>query len=281
MRARLIALLAAGATIVAASPGMAQDRQALQSRQIAAAIAPLSQLAEQIPDGAELIDLYKAARTVADVEAANGKVKAVVGRAQSVASDLARLHAAKMTVCEDVEQSHLEASRSESAVALRHARAHRRRAHEIAHRHAPESCGRSLGIDQGEGRREPLHGRRTRIGQAQSADARARESDPGRRTKYPHRSGVMPTDPDPAAVRGWRHAIEQGGFAHSIASDASQAPRERCGQAGTVAFSILLGPSRPAAPYQGAGGEWLPRLTPSAPTLYRQAMSLPLGFICV
>ena len=110
MRARLIALLAAGATIVVASPGMAQDRQALQSRQIAAAIAPLSQLAEQIPDGAELIDLYKAARTVADVETANSKVRGEVGRAQSVASDLGRLHAVKMTVCEDVEQSHLEAT---------------------------------------------------------------------------------------------------------------------------------------------------------------------------
>ena len=59
-------------------------------------------------DGAELIDLYKAARTVADVETANGKVKGEVGRAQSVASDLARLHAAKMTLCEDVEQSNLE-----------------------------------------------------------------------------------------------------------------------------------------------------------------------------
>ena len=35
---------------------------------------------------------------------------AALGRAQSVASDLARLHAAKMTVCEDVEQSALEAT---------------------------------------------------------------------------------------------------------------------------------------------------------------------------
>ena len=63
-----------------------------------------------MPDGAELIDLYKSARTVADVEAANGRVKGEVGRAQSLASDLARLHAAKMTVCEDVEQSALEAA---------------------------------------------------------------------------------------------------------------------------------------------------------------------------
>jgi len=83
-----------------------------QARQTAAptARAPLSQLVERIPDGAQLIDLYKVARTVADVEAANGKVKDEVLIVQSVASDLARLHAAKMTDCEEVEASPLEAS---------------------------------------------------------------------------------------------------------------------------------------------------------------------------
>ena len=69
-----------------------------------------ARLADKTPDGARLIDLYKAARTVADVEAANGKVKDEVLIVQSVASDLARLHAAKMTLCEDVEQSNLEAT---------------------------------------------------------------------------------------------------------------------------------------------------------------------------
>ena len=105
-------MIAAGATVIGASPGRPEDRTPPRAHQIAAqtAIAPLSQLVEQIPDGAELIDLYKAARTVTDVEAANGKVKDEVVRAQSVASDLARLHAAKMTVCEDVEQSNLEAT---------------------------------------------------------------------------------------------------------------------------------------------------------------------------
>ena len=58
-------------------------------------------LADKTPDGAQLIDLYKAARTVADVEAANGKVKDEVLTVQSVPSDLARLHVAKMTVCEE------------------------------------------------------------------------------------------------------------------------------------------------------------------------------------
>ncbi|MGA7450008.1 MAG: hypothetical protein WBW73_01585, partial [Rhodoplanes sp.] len=46
--------------------------------------------AEKIPDGAQLIDLYKAARTVADIEAANGKVKDQVLQAQSVTSELVR-----------------------------------------------------------------------------------------------------------------------------------------------------------------------------------------------
>ena len=67
-------------------------------------------LADKTPDGAQLIDLYKAARTVADIEAANGKVKDQVLQAQSVASDLARLHMAKMTVCEDVDASRLDAT---------------------------------------------------------------------------------------------------------------------------------------------------------------------------
>ena len=69
---------------------------------------------EQLPDGADLTGYYKPARAVADVEAANGLVKGEVRRAQSVASDLARLHAAKMAVCEDVEQSQLEATVTKS-----------------------------------------------------------------------------------------------------------------------------------------------------------------------
>ena len=47
-----------------------------------------ARLADKTPDGARLIDLYKAARTVADVEAANGKVKDEVLIVQSVATDL-------------------------------------------------------------------------------------------------------------------------------------------------------------------------------------------------
>lgn len=82
MRARLMALFVAGATVVLADPASPQNWTAQRSRQIAgqSAVAPLSQLPEQLPDGADLIDYYKAARTVADVEAANGKVKGEVRR---------------------------------------------------------------------------------------------------------------------------------------------------------------------------------------------------------
>ena len=110
MRAQLMALLMAGATVVVSGPGRPESWTAPRPRQIAGQgpIVPLSRLVEQLPDGADLIDYYKAARTVADVETANAKVKGEVERAQSVASELARLHAAKMTACEGVEQSHLE-----------------------------------------------------------------------------------------------------------------------------------------------------------------------------
>ena len=105
-------MIAAGATILGASPGRPEDRAAVRSHPIAAqsAVVPLPQLVEQIPDGAGLIDLYKGARTVTDIEAANEQVKDDVVRAQSVVTDLARLHDAKMNGCEDVEQSHLEAT---------------------------------------------------------------------------------------------------------------------------------------------------------------------------
>jgi hypothetical protein len=112
VRARLIALLMAGAFVVAAEPGRPESGTDPRTRLPASpsAVVPVSQLVEQLPDGADLIDFYRTARTVADVETANGKVKGEVEIAQSVASELARLHAAKMTGCEDAEQSHLDAT---------------------------------------------------------------------------------------------------------------------------------------------------------------------------
>lgn len=94
MRAGLMPLIVIVTAVIGTGPSRSEE----------------ARLAGKTPDGAQLINLYKAARTVADVEAANGKVKDEVLIVQSVASDLARLHAAKMTLCEDVEQLSLEAT---------------------------------------------------------------------------------------------------------------------------------------------------------------------------
>jgi hypothetical protein len=119
VRIRLMAviLVAAGASVIGAAPGAAEDRTAPRGHAAALVqtvsskpITHLSQFADQTPDGSQLIELYKAARTVADVEAANAKVKDQVLRAQSVTSELVRLHAAKITACENVDASHLDAT---------------------------------------------------------------------------------------------------------------------------------------------------------------------------
>lgn len=116
MRASLIALIViTGASVISITPSRSEDRtprrahaESLTQNTASSQVAPLSQLLDQAPDGAQLIDLYKAARTVTDVEAANGIVKEEVRRAQSFETDLARLHAAKMAACEVLEASDLE-----------------------------------------------------------------------------------------------------------------------------------------------------------------------------
>ena len=92
MRAGLMPLIVIVTAVTGAGPSRSEEPR----------------LVDKTPDGAQLIDLYKAARTVADIEAANGKVKDQVLQAQSVTSELVRLHAAKMTACEDVDASHLD-----------------------------------------------------------------------------------------------------------------------------------------------------------------------------
>ena len=119
MRVRLMPLVAVavGASVLSAAPGAAEDRTAPRDHAAASiqpvkskSIARMSQLMEHIPDGADLIGYYKSARTVADVEGANAKVKKQVLQAQSVTSELVRLHAATMTACEDVDAPHLDAT---------------------------------------------------------------------------------------------------------------------------------------------------------------------------
>jgi hypothetical protein len=79
-----------------------------------------SSLAVCGPDARRLaIDRAPAARTVADVEAANAKVKERVLQAQSVTSELVRLHAVKITACENVDASHLDATAAKATAFLR------------------------------------------------------------------------------------------------------------------------------------------------------------------
>jgi response regulator RpfG family c-di-GMP phosphodiesterase len=70
---------------------------------------PLEQLVDETPDGAQIIMLYQAARTVVDIEAANANVKAQVAKVQTIATDIARLHTAAAKACEDSETTQIDA----------------------------------------------------------------------------------------------------------------------------------------------------------------------------
>jgi hypothetical protein len=72
-------------------------------------IVPLDQLVDQVPDGGHIVELYQAARTVQDVEAANATVKAQVNKAQSIAADVARVHAADFKSCADGDVARVQA----------------------------------------------------------------------------------------------------------------------------------------------------------------------------
>jgi hypothetical protein len=72
-------------------------------------MVPVAELIDQTPDGGQVIGLYQASRTVRDVEVANENVKAQVNKAQSIAADVARLHAAAIKSCEGGEASQIEA----------------------------------------------------------------------------------------------------------------------------------------------------------------------------
>jgi capsid protein len=72
-------------------------------------LVSLEQLVNDMPDAAQVIGLYQAARTVSDVEAANANVKAQVAKVQAIATDLARLHAATSNSCQDTDASQINA----------------------------------------------------------------------------------------------------------------------------------------------------------------------------
>src|SRR5260370_29612109 len=111
----LIAILGCVAA-VGAAPRSADDRvppstdsqKALKETPITRPIVSLDQLIDQIPDGGIVIELYKGVRSVQDVEAANEYVKAQVIKAQSIAADVARLHAATFKSCDSSEALQIE-----------------------------------------------------------------------------------------------------------------------------------------------------------------------------
>src|SRR5262245_47554737 len=71
-------------------------------------VVPLSQLIDEFPDGAHVIGVYQAVRIVSDVEEANAQLKVQVTKSQTVASDVARIHAAATRSCESIEASQIE-----------------------------------------------------------------------------------------------------------------------------------------------------------------------------
>jgi hypothetical protein len=71
-------------------------------------IVSLDQLIDQTPDGGQVIELYQSVRIVRDVEAANENVKAQVIKVQSIAANVARLHAATFKSCDVSEAPQIE-----------------------------------------------------------------------------------------------------------------------------------------------------------------------------
>jgi Spy/CpxP family protein refolding chaperone len=110
----LIAIVGCVAT-VGAAPRSADDKvlpsadaqKAVNETLITRPIVPLDQLIDQTPDGSLVVELYQTVRTVRDVEAANENVKAQVIKAQSIAANVARLHAASFKSC-DVSAPQIE-----------------------------------------------------------------------------------------------------------------------------------------------------------------------------
>ena len=119
VRVRLLSLIAIVGCVatVGASPKSADDRvlpsrdalKALSETPITSQTVPLDELIDQTPDGSIVIELYKGVRNVRDIESVNGYVKAQVIKAQSIAADIARLHAATFKSCEGQEAPQIEA----------------------------------------------------------------------------------------------------------------------------------------------------------------------------
>jgi hypothetical protein len=62
---------------------------------------PLSELAVEMPDGGDIVDLYKAAETVTSIQDANRAVEAEIDKASSIVSGISALHSALIASCEN------------------------------------------------------------------------------------------------------------------------------------------------------------------------------------
>lgn len=101
---------------VGAPPGGAEDKlfagtnnqKPVKEAPIDRPIVPIEQLIDQTPDGSEIIELYRSARTVGDVEAANENTQAQVMNVRSIALDVARLHAASFKSCDGSRAPQIE-----------------------------------------------------------------------------------------------------------------------------------------------------------------------------
>jgi hypothetical protein len=102
------AVAAAPKTADETMPPNAGDQKAQTETLITSPIVPLDQLVDQAPDGSLLIELYQSVRNIRDVEAVNERVKEQVVKAQSIAVEVARLHAAVFKSCDASEAPKIE-----------------------------------------------------------------------------------------------------------------------------------------------------------------------------
>lgn len=79
-----------------------------QEDQLSVRPQTFADLAKGAPDGAALVELYRQANTVADVERANTAAKAEVMRAAPILESLGKLHSEAMASCDQVPEQDLQ-----------------------------------------------------------------------------------------------------------------------------------------------------------------------------
>ena len=112
MRAPLMSIIAiaVSATLIDSVASRTEEKPASRFHLIGVQDndAPILKYVDQMPDGVALIDTYKAARVVADIEAANAKEKARSKKRSPSPPEFARLYAVSILTCEGVDGLHLD-----------------------------------------------------------------------------------------------------------------------------------------------------------------------------